>query len=404
MLWRTAGPVLAALLLVSCQTSPDNRAPVVFRTAEPPETLPPPVVGTGPTRPVVPGPVDKPVPPVVRPSVPEAPTPAAPQSPSRTIVPPTPLVPERPAPGWEIVQTKLPPAAFTARVAGVEWISLEAWGRRRGNCQFARLKNQGELIHRLVISGQRFDLMADNRLVHCQGVQVWLGFSPKLVKGHLYLHPLDMHKHIDPLASAMQHLGRVVVIDPGHGADNLGTQSIVNRKFEKEYTLDWALRLKPLLESRGWKVHLTRTADKGVANEDRVEFSDRVRATLFVSLHFNYAAPHVSGLETYCIAPVGMPSHLTRGFKDPVERALPNNVHDTTNLQLASRVHSQMLATCGMDDRGVRRVRFMSVLKDQKRPAILVEGGYLSNAAEARRIDSPEYRQKLAQAVAEALP
>jgi len=54
-------------------------------------------------------------------------------------------------------------------------------------------------------------------------------------------------------------------------------------------------------------------------------------------------------------------------------------------------------------DRGIRRARFMTVLKDQRRPSVLLEGGYLSNPEEAKLIATPEYRQKLAEAVAEAL-
>ena len=73
-------------------------------------------------------------------------------------------------------------------------------------------------------------------------------------------------------------------------------------------------------------------------------------------------------------------------------------------MQLACRVHSSLRAMCGMTDRGVRRVRFMTVLKGQKRPAILVEGGYLSNPTEAKLVDSAAYRQKLALGIANALP
>ena len=62
-----------------------------------------------------------------------------------------------------------------------------------------------------------------------------------------------------------------------------------------------------------------------------------------------------------------------------------------------------MLRAVGMEDRGVRRSRFDTVLRGQNRPAILVEGGYLSNLAEAKKIESAEYRQKLAEAVANAL-
>jgi hypothetical protein len=57
----------------------------------------------------------------------------------------------------------------------------------------------------------------------------------------------------------------------------------------------------------------------------------------------------------------------------------------------------------GNHDRGVRRARFPAVLRGQQRPAILIEGGYLSNPREARLIAEPGYRQKLAQAVASGI-
>ena len=249
----------------------------------------------------------------------------------------------------------------------------------------------------------RFDFTPRQRLIICQGMQIWLGFGPRLVKGHLYVHALDVQKHLAPLISGMPTLGRVAVIDAGHGKDNQGTRSVFNKAYEKDYVLDWALRLKPLLERKGWRVFLTRTADKSMSLTERVKFADKVNASLFISLHLNAASRPVRGLETYCIAPVGMPSHYTRGNPDPVSSKLPNNPWDAASFQLAARVHNQMLLKCRMTDRGVRRVRFMSVIKGQKRPAILVEGGYLSNPTEAQKIDQKAYRQKLAEGIAAAL-
>jgi N-acetylmuramoyl-L-alanine amidase len=82
---------------------------------------------------------------------------------------------------------------------------------------------------------------------------------------------------------------------------------------------------------------------------------------------------------------------------------LPNNAFDAQNLQLAILIHGAVLHATGIEDRGVRHSRFETVLRGQNRPAILIEGGYLSNPAEAKLIESPEYRQKLAEAVANAL-
>ena len=66
-------------------------------------------------------------------------------------------------------------------------------------------------------------------------------------------------------------------------------------------------------------------------------------------------------------------------------------------------MHRALLQVNGRHDRGVRRARFLGVLRGQRCPAVLVEGGYLSNPQEARRIADPAYRQKLAEAVAQAL-
>jgi len=67
-------------------------------------------------------------------------------------------------------------------------------------------------------------------------------------------------------------------------------------------------------------------------------------------------------------------------------------------------VHHSILRATGAEDRGVCRARFMGVLRGQRCPAVLIEGGYLSNPNEARLIENAAYRQKLAVAVAAALP
>jgi len=66
-------------------------------------------------------------------------------------------------------------------------------------------------------------------------------------------------------------------------------------------------------------------------------------------------------------------------------------------------LHRALVKSSGALDRGVRRARFMSVLRGQSRPAVLIEGGYLSNPAEAQRIASATYRQTLAEALARGL-
>jgi len=67
------------------------------------------------------------------------------------------------------------------------------------------------------------------------------------------------------------------------------------------------------------------------------------------------------------------------------------------------QLHAALLRVDGVKDRGVRRARFLGVLRTQKRAAVLIEGGFLSNPAEAQRIADPVFRQKLAEALARAL-
>lgn len=240
-----------------------------------------------------------------------------------------------------------------------------------------------------------------------RGMSVHLGFTPEMIDGQIFVHGLDILKTLSPLLldpSPSFGGSRTIVIDPGHGGINGGTVSIDHRA-EKEFTLDWARRLSSLLSSSGWTVFMTRTNDTDVSLSNRVAFAESHHADIFLSLHFNSSAPdhRQSGLETYCLTPSGMPSTLTRGYSDLWSDVYPNNSFDLENFRLAVRLHAALLSASGTEDRGIRRARFMGVLLGQRRPAVLIEGGYLSNAREAEKIESGSYRQKLAEAVANAL-
>lgn len=251
-------------------------------------------------------------------------------------------------------------------------------------------------------------LTPNTRRAAFEGVTFWLGFAPVWAEGDCFVHEVDLRKNVLPLltqAPSIRTSPGTVVIDPGHGGNNLGTRSVLPDLFEKELTLDWALRLEPLLKRQGWNVVLTRRDDQELSPTERVQVADRCAADLFLSLHFNSAFPQTeqSGLETFCTTPVGLPSTLTRGYEDDLTRVFPNNAYDDDNLRYAVRLHGALLQAGGMIDRSVRRARFMGVLRTQQRPAVLLEAGYLSNPDEARRAASPEYRQQLAEAVANAL-
>lgn len=289
------------------------------------------------------------------------------------------------------------------------WMPLVRWSRVNGLVPPTRLSVSPAATYALKSTNGVFVLSAGSQFARWDGLDLRLGFAPQLIDGQIYAHGLDLKKTIEPLLNGEPRLtlpsDPVLVIDPGHGGENAGTRSVLGGHYEKEFTLDWALRLQNIAQSRGWQVYLTRSNDTDLALSNRVAFAAAHKAALFLSLHFNSAGQDTAeaGVETYCLTPAGMPSSLTRGFADELTQTFPNNAFDAQNLLLALSVHRALLQVNGHLDRGIRRARFLGVLRNQERPAILIEGGYLSNPAEARLISDPGYRQKLAQAVARGI-
>lgn len=307
------------------------------------------------------------------------------------------------------IRTNLPSAKFVKPPPIYTFTSLNRWAAEQ-KLSAPRLLTKSPLTTYSVSSKQGILVLAlGSREAAWNGVTFHLGFPPESIDGQIFVHGLDLRKNFEPLLTDVplnfSGTNRVIVIDPGHGGINGGTVNLFDRRAEKEFTLDWAKRLAPLLASNGWTVFLTRTNDIDVSLSNRVAFAEAHRADLFVSLHFNSAAPDKkqSGLETYCLTPQGMPSTLTRGNPDFWSQWFPNNNFDAENLQLALRLHTALLRGSGEEDRGVRRARFMGVLHGHHHPAVLIEGGFLSNLHEANQIENGVFRQKLAVAVAEAL-
>lgn len=306
-----------------------------------------------------------------------------------------------------VPMTNRPPVASAATSFGRGWILLRTWSDRCAVGAPSRVVSGGATTYRVPTRNGLCTLTIGSRLAHWNGIAVWLGFPPQILRGEPYIHALDAEKTLGPLAEMLPSIpsnARTIVLDPGHGGSDAGTRGTHN-ELEKVYALDWALRAERLLTNAGWKVFLTRRSDADVPLTERVAFADRVRADLFISLHFNSTFPQTqpSGVETYCLTPSGMPSTLARGYADDERAAFPNNSFDKANTEWAFRIHRSLLSQTHARDDGMKRARFMGVLRYQQRPAILVEGGFLSNQREAANIQSAAYRESLAKALAEAL-
>ncbi|MGD0744471.1 MAG: N-acetylmuramoyl-L-alanine amidase [Verrucomicrobiota bacterium] len=320
-----------------------------------------------------------------------------------------PQMPQPPRPLAPAVYPKPPPTNAARPAPVITWTSLSRWAAEHEIGAPHLLSELPVTTYAIGSTNGVMVLEIGSREAVWNGVEINLGFEPQLIDNQVFLHGLDLRRNLEPLLCDPPltfGTNRVIVVDPGHGGSNTGTHSVLDGRLEKEFTLAWALQLKPLLETNGWTVFLTRTNDEFVANSDRDVFADAHHADLFISLHFNSTASRetdIRGLETYCLTPTGMPSSLIRGYNDFWSDNYPNNGCDAENLQLAVRLHTALLRATDLEDRGVQRARFMGVLDGQHCPAVLIEGGYLSNPHEAKLIETPEFRQKLAEAVANAL-
>lgn len=196
-----------------------------------------------------------------------------------------------------------------------------------------------------------------------------------------------------------------IVLDPGHGGRDTGAMNASKSLVEKELTLKISRLLQAKLAAKGWLVHLTRESDLTLDLEPRISRVQEFKPDFFISLHVNSAqAKEAVGIETFYTTPQGLPSNLTRNYEDPVEVTFPANQFDDESFQLAWSVQRHLLIATGASDRGVKKARFMGVLRNQSCPAILVETGFLSNPDECQKLASDEYLLQLASGIASAFP
>lgn len=247
---------------------------------------------------------------------------------------------------------------------------------------------------------------SDTREIQLNGINYWLSFPVSTNSTQWLISRADVAGLFEPVLRPHKIDGSItvqgVVIDPGHGGSDNGAQSSKGT-YEKNYTLDTAFRLEKLLKEGGIKTVLTRRSDIFIPLEERVSIAARYRDYLFVSVHFNYAQRSARGLETYVLTPRGAGSTEAEGrVRQADYQRMPGNSRDPWNALLGHEVHRQIIKLNPGDseaDRGLKRARFV-VLRDNVLPAVLVEGGFLTNRMEASLVDRPQYRQSLATAIA----
>lgn len=170
----------------------------------------------------------------------------------------------------------------------------------------------------------------------------------------------------------------VIIVDPGHGGRDPGAVGIGGLQ-EKNVVLPISQQVAALLEQQGVQVVMTRSDDRELDLEPRVQIAERANASLFVSIHANaisMSRPDVNGLETYYYSAAGQ--------------------------RLAQVIHNAVLQNVPIRDRGVRQARFY-VLRRTSMPAVLVETGFVTGAEDARRLGDPAHQQLMASAIARGI-
>lgn len=164
-----------------------------------------------------------------------------------------------------------------------------------------------------------------------------------------------------------------VIVDAGHGGYDRGARP-VSGSPEKIVALDTARRLAKILRSKGFRVIETRTGDYFVPLGTRIKPSNQTGGSIFVSVHYNWAKRSAArGIETYYYTP--------------------------QSRRLAANIQRECLRAYPTENRGVKRNRYY-VLRNNRRPAVLCELGFLSNRQDNRYAQSWLYRQRLAERIA----
>lgn len=174
----------------------------------------------------------------------------------------------------------------------------------------------------------------------------------------------------------------LVVLDAGHGGNDSGAS--FGNFLEKRVNIITALLTKKYLEELGYRVIMTRSKDTFVSLSRRVEIASQVKADIFVSIHFNSSINRqAEGIEVYYYS----------------SKPIPRN---RASQQLANYVLPQLIDQTGANSRGVKTGNF-HVIRETVMPAVLVEGGFITNQKERQKIRQRKYLEQIALGIAQGV-
>lgn len=177
-----------------------------------------------------------------------------------------------------------------------------------------------------------------------------------------------------------KRMAPLIVVDAGHGGFNLGARE--GGLEEKTLCLQTALLLREKLECRGYRVLMTRRLDEYIPLQKRAEIANQAKCQAFVSIHYN-SSPNTKAHGIEIFYPEKTEPWRAKKSKD-----------------LAQVVLKEVLKKTEAKSRGVKTANFC-VIREAHMPSILVEGGFLTNKEERKKIGNGiVYMNSLAEAIA----
>lgn len=169
---------------------------------------------------------------------------------------------------------------------------------------------------------------------------------------------------------------KVIVIDPGHGG--LDTGALRGNVLEKDLTLDISLKVKECLKEIGMKnIVMTRSVDKTLTLDERVQIANNNNADIFVSVHINASVKsEINGIETH--------------------------YYSENGYNVAKVIHKELMENVNATDRGLFKSKFY-VINHTEAPAVLLELGFISNEQERSSLKSDKRQMDSAQAIADGI-
>src|SRR6266478_2587900 len=289
---------------------------------------------------------------------------------------------------WEVI-----------KVSGHDYLSVDNISRFYGLP--AGVVARGEKVPVEAVKNP-LEFVSGSREAMINGARSWLCFPLMEQNGKYLVSRTDVAKTIEPLLRPhrVSNVGNVqtVVLDPGHGGYDKGQVSRYG--YEKDFALDVARKLRPLLQAKGLHVIMTREGDYFVPLEVRAKIANAARNSIFVSIHFNASGddPNATGFEIFSFTPRGAPSTSDNAVRSTSFSMQPGSEVDAQSMALSACIYHSLIGHIPEYDRGIKRARF-AVLRLTKVPAVLIEGGFLTERGESKLISNKDWRGKLAAAI-----